>query len=161
MLAAARELEHVEVRSLYDLYPAFDIDIQAEQHALRRAELVIWQHPLYWYSVPGLMKQWFDKVLARGFAFGEGGTALRGKRCFWVATTGGSEADYSSQGMHAYPFEKFVPVVEQTARFCGMVWEEPLIVHSAHQAGQRSLEEMADKYRSRLQLLLGPEGDAR
>ena len=43
---------------------------------------IVLQHPLYWYSVPGLLKHWFDKVLARGFAYGAGGRELVGKR--WV-----------------------------------------------------------------------------
>src|SRR5262245_51490007 len=91
LLAALEGLPQLEVRSLYDLYPDFGIDIGTEQRALLRAELVIWQHPMYWYSVPGLLKHWFDKVLARGWAYGEGGTALRGKTCLWVTTTGGDE----------------------------------------------------------------------
>ena len=51
----------------------------------RRRSLVVWMHPLYWYSVPALLKHWFDKVLAFGWAYGEGGTALTGKHCLWVA----------------------------------------------------------------------------
>src|SRR4051812_38515621 len=97
LLAAVRDLPGVEVHSLYDLYPDFSIDVEAEQDALKRARLIVWQHPLYWYSVPGLMKHWFDKVLARGWAYGEGGTALVGKTCLWVTTSGGDEAAFSTQ----------------------------------------------------------------
>ena len=84
LLEAADGIAHVKVRSLYDLYPTFDIDVRAEQEALRPAQIVVWQHPMYWYSVPSLLKHWFDKVLVRGFAYGQGGNALWGKRCFWV-----------------------------------------------------------------------------
>lgn len=52
MLEQARTLEGVEVRSLYELYPDFNIDIAAEQEALSRADLIVWQHPMQWYSVP-------------------------------------------------------------------------------------------------------------
>jgi glutathione-regulated potassium-efflux system ancillary protein KefF len=68
MLEQAGTLDGVEIRSLYQLYPDFNIDIAAEQAALARADLVIWQHPMQWYSVPPLLKLWMDKVLAHGWA---------------------------------------------------------------------------------------------
>jgi len=71
LIEAVRDLPDLELRSLYDLYPDFDIDVEAEQRALAAASAVVWQHPLHWYSVPSLLKHWFDKVLARGWAYGE------------------------------------------------------------------------------------------
>jgi putative NADPH-quinone reductase len=158
LLDAVRGLPEVELRSLYDEYPGFDIDVRREQDALSRADTVVWQHPMYWYSVPGLLKHWFDKVLVRGFAYGEGGTALVGKRCLWVATSGGDEAAFTDEGMHAHPFEAFVPVVRQTARFCGMRWEDPIIVHGAHRVARAQLERAALAYRERVRALLGAGG---
>jgi len=154
LLEAVRDLDGVEVRSLYDSYPDFDIDVEAEQAALERAQIVVWQHPIYWYSVPGLLKHWFDKVLLRGFAYGDGGDALRGKRCQWVATTGGEPSQFGPAGIHGRPFAEYEPVVEQTARFCGMRWEPPLIVHGAHHLSDRALDQAATAYRTRLLNLL-------
>ena len=53
------------------------------RRALLERDGVVWQHPLYWYSVPALLKHWFDKVLAR-LGLRQGGDALHGKRCLWV-----------------------------------------------------------------------------
>lgn len=159
LLEAVEGLEGVEVRSLYDAYPSFDIDVPAEQAALERADTVVWHHPTYWYTVPGLLKHWFDKVLLRGWAYGDGGTALRGKRCLWVTTTGGDDDAYSASGMHARPFAEYTPVIEQTARFCGMRWEDPLIVQGAHRLSEAALDGLARSYRARLVSLLG-EGAA-
>jgi glutathione-regulated potassium-efflux system ancillary protein KefF len=150
LIDAVRDLPGLDVRSLYDLYPDFGIDIEREQEALARADLIIWQHPLYWYSVPGLLKHWFDKVLAHGWAYGDGGTALEGKTCLWVTTSGGDEAAFLPGGMHGHVFSAFVPPVEQTARFCGMHWEVPVIVHGAHRISDRALAEQARSYRERL-----------
>jgi glutathione-regulated potassium-efflux system ancillary protein KefF len=150
LVEAVRDLPGVGLRSLYDLYPDFGIDVQAEQEALSEADVIVWQHPLYWYTVPGLLKHWFDKVLAHGWAYGADGTALRGKKCLWVATTGGDDASFSPEGMHGHGFEAFVPVVRQTARFCGMEWLEPLIIHGAHRVTLASLRESATDYRARL-----------
>lgn len=154
LLEGVQGLEGLEVRSLYDLYPDFDIDVPAEQAALSRAKVVIWQHPTYWYAPPGLLKHWFDVVLLRGWAYGEGGDALRGKRCLWVTTTGGEPSAYGPGGMHRLPFEEFIPPVEQTARFCQMQWEPPLIVHSAHRVSDDDLRALGRDYRRRLEALL-------
>lgn len=150
LLAAVRELPGVEVRSIYDLYPDFDIDVAAEQQALIDADQVVWLHPLYWYSVPAMLKHWFDVVLLRGWAYGADGNALRGKPCLWVASAGGDPESYAPEGIHQQPFEKFVPPIEQTARFCGMVWQEPIIVHGSHSVSDADIATAAEKFRSRL-----------
>jgi glutathione-regulated potassium-efflux system ancillary protein KefF len=160
LLEAVRDLPGLSVRSLYDLYPSFDIDVSAEQEALRRAAVVIWQHPMYWYSVPSLLKHWFDNVLTRGFAYGDGGKALWGKRCLWAVTTGGDERAFDAHGMHARPFNEFAPVVEQTAVFCGMRWEEPFVLYGAHRVPPEELSQMASSYRERVQALVQSVKDA-
>jgi glutathione-regulated potassium-efflux system ancillary protein KefF len=128
---ALRGVPGVDYRSLYELYPDFDVDVVAEQKALEHARAIVWMHPVFWYSVPALLKHWFDKVLAYGWAYGDGGNALHGKHCLWVPTTGGDERDFSASGLHAHPFGAYAPSIEQTARFCGMRWELPYVVHDA------------------------------
>jgi glutathione-regulated potassium-efflux system ancillary protein KefF len=88
LTAAVADLPGVDVRSLYDLYPDFSIDVEAEQEALAASAAVVWQHPLYWYSVPALLKLWFERVLTAGWAYGPDGNAVRGKRCLRVVSTG-------------------------------------------------------------------------
>ncbi len=150
LVAAVRELPGVKVRSLYDLYPDFDIDVAAEQQALTEAKLVVWLHPIYWYSVPAMLKHWFDVVLSRGWAYNAGGNALRGKPCLWVASAGGDENGYSSEGIHMVSFDKFTPPIEQTARFCGMPWLEPIVVHGSHSVADTEIDAAAEKFRVRL-----------
>lgn len=153
LLDAVADLPGLEVRRLYDRYPDFGIDVAAEQAWLARADTLVWQHPIYWYSVPGLMKQWIDKVLSHGWAYGEGGTALRGKRTLWVCTTGGDPAAYGHDGMHAHDFATYEPPIRQTVRFCGMEWLEPIVVHGAHRVPESELIACAARYRARLEEL--------
>lgn len=155
---AIEGLAGVEVRSLYDLYPDFSIDVEAEQKALAASSAVVWQHPIYWYSAPALLKLWFEKVLTAGWAYGPGGEALRGKRCLWVVTTGGDERDYSPWGLHLETFDAFMPAIRQTARFCGMVWLEPLVVHDAHGVDAAGLDAHGARYRARLVALSAEDG---
>jgi glutathione-regulated potassium-efflux system ancillary protein KefF len=147
---AIEGLEGVTIRSLYDLHPDFVIDVAAEREALLAAQVVVWQHPIHWYSVPALLKLWFEKVLGAGWAFGPGGTALHGKQCLWVVTTGGDEASYAPGGMHRLPMSSYQPVVENTARFCGMDWLDPIVVHAAHRIEDEHLAELGERYRARL-----------
>lgn len=158
LLDAVSDLPFVELCSLYDRYPDFSLDVEGEQQALLAARALVWQHPLYWYSVPPLLKLWFDKVLAYGFAYGDGAAALRGKVCQWVVTTGGDDDAFGPSGMHGHAFECFVPPIEQTARFCGMRWQRPLIVHGARRIDRRELVDAADRYRARLIALHEAEG---
>jgi glutathione-regulated potassium-efflux system ancillary protein KefF len=151
LVGAVRGIPELEVRSLYDLYPDFDIDAQSEQAALAKAQLVVWTHPIYWYTVPGLLKHWFDVVLAKGWAYGEGGTARHGTQCLWAPTAGGDEQDYSVEGSHGHKFEAFAPVVEQTARFCGMHWLPPLVVRGAHALPEQQLVSHGAALRERLE----------
>jgi glutathione-regulated potassium-efflux system ancillary protein KefF len=158
LLDALDALPDVEVRSLYDLYPDFNIDTAAERAAMERASVVVWQHPVYWYNVPALLKLWFEKVLTPGWAWGPGGEALRGKRCLWVVTTGGDGQDYLPSGMHGHPFEAFMPAVRQTALFCGMRWLDPIVVHEARQLDADELAACGVLYRARIAELAADEG---
>ncbi len=47
-----KQLPNVEVRFLDKLYPNYQIDVSAEQDALSRADVIVWQFPFYWYSPP-------------------------------------------------------------------------------------------------------------
>ena len=102
----------VVVRDLYALYPDYLIDVPAEQALLAAASLVVWQHPIHWYSMPPLMKLWVDEVLSFGWAYGPGGTALRGKDLWLVATTGGPEDSYHPESYNRYFFDAFLPPYE-------------------------------------------------
>lgn len=147
---AAGDLPRLEVRSLYDRYPDFDIDPAAERAALEAAGLVVWLAPMHWYGVPGLLKHWFDVVLVKGWAYGEGGTALAGKDCLWAVTTGGDANAFSEKGRHGLPFEAFAPAIERTARFCGMGWLAPHVLHGAHRVDDAALARSGQDFRARL-----------
>jgi putative NADPH-quinone reductase len=60
---AVKNLSGVTFHDLYETYPEFDVDVEREQELLTRADLVVAQHPFFWYSTPALLKQWQDLVL--------------------------------------------------------------------------------------------------
>lgn len=88
-------------RSTPSLTGTQSADIAGEQEKLLWADTVIFQFPLWWFSLPAIMKGWIDRVYAYGFAYGVGehsdthwgdrygeGT-FAGKRAMLVVTAGG------------------------------------------------------------------------
>ena len=93
LLAAARATPGVQVRDLYGIYADYDIDVAGEQARAAAARLIVLLHPIQWYSMPALQKLWLDEVLAYGWAYGPGGTALQSV----LARTGGNKARAARQ----------------------------------------------------------------
>jgi len=152
MQAAARlDPARVAVRDLYALYPDYFIDVSAEQALLAQAQLLVWLHPVHWYSMPPLLKLWLDEVFTFGWAYGPGGRALVGKHLWLAASTGGPQASYQPDGYNRYFFDAFMHPNEQTAALCGMRWLPPLVLHGAHRADQAELDAHAAVFAHRLQ----------
>jgi glutathione-regulated potassium-efflux system ancillary protein KefF len=148
---AAADASRVAVRPLYALYPDYFIDTAAEQAALQAAKLVVWLHPVHWYSMPPLMKLWLDETLAFGWAYGPGGQALRGKDLWLATSTGGPEDSYRPDGYNRYFFDAFLYPYEQTAALTGMRWLPPLVLHGAHRVSDAELAAHAALFAQRLQ----------
>jgi glutathione-regulated potassium-efflux system ancillary protein KefG len=119
LLRGAATVAGVEVHDLYHHAPDGWFDVRAEQARLLRADAVVLQFPLHWYSVTPLLKAWMDEVLLAGWAYGRDGTALRGKGLLVATTCGGDPDDY---GRHAGQFTltELLRPLEATARYCGM-----------------------------------------
>lgn len=150
LLEGVRDLPGVLVCDLYEQYPDFYIDKIREQQALRETDLLVVQHPLYWYSAPAMFKQWQDVVLEYGFAFGTGGDALKGKDFLMVITVGQGRASYSAEGHNRHEIREILYPYECMANHCGMNYLEPIIVFGAHRLGENELSECVDRYRKRL-----------
>ena len=157
---AAKGLEGVTFHDLYETYPDFAIDIEAEQERLLAHDVIAVQFPLYWYSTPALLKEWFDLVWLHGFAYGLDGNALAGKRLFAACTTGGAAKAYHAHGYNRFSMDEFLRPLEQTAYLCGMVWETPFVVHGAAIKDDEELKAEALRYRARVASLMTAPADA-
>jgi glutathione-regulated potassium-efflux system ancillary protein KefF len=110
----------------------------------------VWQHPIHWYGMTPLLKLWVDEVLSFGWAYGPGGSALRGKDLWLVASTGGPQESYRPDSYNRYFFDAFLPPYEQTAALCGMRFIPPLTIHGAHRVSPDGVAEQARVYAQRL-----------
>jgi len=129
LVEAAQGLEGVTFQDLYEVYPDFQIDVKHEQTLLLAHDVIVLQHPFYWYSSPALLKEWLDLVLEYGFAYGPGGAHLQGKKLLTAITTGGSQSAYARSGSNYFTIPELLAPFEQTARLCGMEYLPPFVVH--------------------------------
>jgi glutathione-regulated potassium-efflux system ancillary protein KefG len=151
LIRAVQGLDSVTLHDLYEQYPNFHINVKLEQDLLRSHDIIVFQHPFYWYSSPALLKEWQDLVLEHGFAYGHNGTALRGKKFLSAITTGGSEQAYCRQGHNYFTIRELLTPFEQTARLCGMEYLPPFVITGTHQLRQADqIAPYAEAYRMAL-----------
>lgn len=134
LIEASRTIEGVTVVDLYAEYPDYCIDIEREQQRLREHDIIIFMHPLYWYSTPAILKEWQDLVLEYGFAYGHDGTELHGKKLLCAITAGGSEDAYQTHGYNHYSIRELLRPIEQTATLCGMLYLPPYALFGSRTA---------------------------
>lgn len=155
--AAARDaildVEGVTFHDLSAAYPDFQIDVAREQELLLGHDVIVWQFPFYWYSVPPVLKKWMDDVLLYGFAYGSEGTKLHGKKLLLAFTTGGPAESYTEGGYNHYTLEQLTLPQRATANLCGMEMLEPVVLSGAFTVSDESLAEHVAGYRARLEQL--------
>ncbi|MEQ6278339.1 NAD(P)H-dependent oxidoreductase [Kluyvera huaxiensis] len=131
----AQALPDAEIRFLDALYPDYQINVVQEQEALLKADVIVWQFPFSWYSVPGLMKLWIDQVFVHGFAHGS--TAkLGGKKLIISFTAGAPEALYSTDGLFGHDIQHYMTQFETTASLCNLALQDPIYTFGMSYAGR-------------------------
>jgi glutathione-regulated potassium-efflux system ancillary protein KefG len=153
LVEAVSDLPGVTFHDLYEAYPDFDVDVKHEQELLSAHEVVVLQHPFYWYSTPPLIKQWEDLVLEHGWAYGTGGTALHGKRLLSAISAGGPQRAYSAGGYQRFTIRQLLAPIEQTARLCGMEYLPPFVVFGTLGLGVDEIGVAAAEYRRLIEAL--------
>ena len=131
LVEAVTGLDDVTVHDLYETYPTMVIDVRREQALLLEHDVVVVQHPFYWYSTPAVLKEWQDLVLEHGWAYGHGGTRLHGKILMNALTAGGPATSYQRSGYNRFTVRELLAPWDQTAYLCGMRYLAPFVVHAA------------------------------
>lgn len=147
MADAIRDLPHVTFHDLYEAYPDFYIDVKREQALLSEHDVVVMQHPFYWYSCPSLLKEWMDAVLEYGWAYGTGGEALQGKELVQAISTGGPDDAYRKEGYNGATMTELLTPFARSAALCGMTYGTPYLLQGARLKRQQEVMQHADAYR--------------
>ncbi len=141
LVKAAKKISGITFHDLYEAYPDFDIDVDEEKTLLLSHDIIILQHPFYWYSAPPIIKQWLDLVLEYGWAYGKGGAALTGKNVLQIISSGGSAEVYRHDGRNRFTYREFLAPFDQSFNLCHMNYLSPFVISGTHKL---SLEEIAD-----------------
>lgn len=132
LLAAVEGLDDVTINDLYANYPDFLIDVEREKALCEGHDVIIFQHPFYWYSTPAIMKEWLDLVLEHGWAYGSQAHGLEGKFFLQAITAGGDNSTYRKDGYNEFTVGELTSPYRATARLCKMVWLPPFAVLGIH-----------------------------
>lgn len=113
-----------EICKLDELYPDCNFDVKAEQAALEKADIIIFQYPMHWSNMPGILKLYIDKVMEHGWAYGSKGNALKGKIFIASTTMGVVDSAYSASGMMKHTVAEFYSSLEGFALTCKLDYKK-------------------------------------
>ncbi|KAM3099862.1 NAD(P)H-dependent oxidoreductase [Phormidesmis sp. 146-12] len=140
-------------------------DIEVEQQKLLWADAVIFQFPMWWFSMPAILKGWFERVYAYGFAYGVGvheGTRwgdrygegkLMGRRTMLSITVGGRLPHYIERGVNGAMEDLLFPIHHGILWYPGMDVLPPFVVYQADRLTAEQYETVAQDYQQRLENL--------
>lgn len=134
---------------------SFAYDIEMEQQKVEWCDLMIWQFPLWWFSVPGILKGWVDRVFAMGRFYGNNRFYDNGifssKMAMLSLTTGGEEAAYLKDGFNGDIHNMLKPIHRGILRFTGFNVLRPHIVYGPARLSPARREAELDHWKNRLQ----------
>ncbi|MCX5205389.1 NAD(P)H-dependent oxidoreductase [Streptomyces sp. NBC_00237] len=144
-------------------------DVRAEQEKLLWADTVIFQFPLWWYSMPAILKGWVDRVFTFHFAYGVGehsatkygerfgeGT-LMGKRALLSVTIGGPESHYAERGINGPIDDLLFPIQHGILYYTGIEVLAPFVLHGADRLTAEDYPDVAKAWQQRLLTLESTE----
>lgn len=149
-IAADRQYFQLQVEQNVALRDGtFSEDIRSEQEKVLRAELLILQFPMWWYSLPAIAKGWIDRVLSYGFAYGAG-ASLQGRKALLSLTTGGPEHSYQPETRGTVDL-LLKHLTDGTFRLCGMETLAPFVAYGAARVSDEQRQEYLRLYAERLE----------
>jgi NAD(P)H dehydrogenase (quinone) len=134
-------------------------DILTELDKLQWADLLIFNFPIYWFSMPAILKGWIDRVLISGLCYGgmrfyeRGG--LTGKKAMLAITVGGQPHMLVDGGIHGDLNDMLRPILWGTLAYTGMSVLPPFVAHHVPYITPEARAVMLDEYREHLRALDG------
>jgi NAD(P)H dehydrogenase (quinone) len=134
---------------------SFAEDIAAEQDKLEWCDVLIFQFPLWWFSMPAILKGWVDRVFAMGKTYGGGQFYdkgfFKGKRAMIAMTTGGPETMYSETGLNGHLESLLFPINHGIFGFVGFEALPPFVIYSPAHLSQEQREAALAGYKEHLE----------
>ncbi|MGW8746506.1 NAD(P)H-dependent oxidoreductase [Streptomyces sp. NPDC055794] len=144
-------------------------DVRAEQEKLLWADTIVFQFPLWWYSMPAILKGWVDRVFTFRFAYGVGehsdtkygerygeGT-LAGRKALLSVTIGGQESHYGPRGINGPIEDLLFPIHHGILYYPGIEAVPPFVVYGADRMTVEDYPDVAKAWEQRLLTLESTE----
>lgn len=108
-------------QSAYHRHTAMPLDVVQEQARIDRADALALVYPVYWWSFPGLLKGWIDRVFSAGWAYSEGADGRVEKRLGHLAVhlIGIGGADAGTYARHGYDKAMRTQIDHGIFNYCG------------------------------------------
>jgi glutathione-regulated potassium-efflux system ancillary protein KefG len=166
LVRAAVGLHNVAIADMAALYPAgiaIEHDSAREAARLLRADRIVLQFPMQWYSTPALLKQWQDVVLTRMayMNWDTEGAGLAGKPVMVAATMGAEEATYRPEGRNRFTVAELLAPLQASANRLEMDWRHPFLMFGADALHADNLAEAGHAYTHALSRFAAPASGAR
>lgn len=133
---------------------AFAADIQVEIDKLLACEMLILQFPLWWFSVPAILKGWIDRVFVNGVVYGKGRRfdtgGLRGRRAMVCTSTACYPEMVEPDGLLAHLDVNLWHLQHGTLGYAGFDVLRPFAAWSIHYTTPESRAGYLDAYEQRL-----------
>ena len=136
----------------------FNDNLKDEMEKLEWCDILIFNFPLWWFSLPAILKGWVDRVFAMGFVYGAGkGTyengVFKNKTAFVTMTTGGPEQSYAIDGKNGDIDTILFPIHHGMFYFTGMTVLAPFISWGPSRASENELKSELGRYKAYLEKL--------
>ncbi|ROQ06755.1 NAD(P)H dehydrogenase (quinone) [Rathayibacter sp. PhB93] len=122
-------------RHTYRVAGEYPADVASEQRRLDAAEHLVLVFPVYWWSMPGLMKGWIDRVFVNGWAFeidpADGMRRKLGGLTVHLLPIAGDSAGVYDR--HAYEQSLRTQIEHGVVEYCGAVRGTTAFVHDSEQ----------------------------
>lgn len=129
-------------------------DIAAELEKLFWCDNLVLQFPLYWFSMPAILKGWVDRVFMNAVVYGKGMRydtgGLAGRRAMVATTTGGSEAMFMPDGLLGDHRRALWPIHNGILHYTGMTVTPPFLGWSPVFGNAAETADLFETYSRRL-----------
>lgn len=121
-------------------------DIEEEQRIVETHGPIIFQFPVYWFSIPSLGKKWMDEVIAGGWAFG-GGDAFKDRKVAVAASFGVLEENMKESGAYKFTADEDLAHIHASCLYMGADYRGHHCLYGAeHQPSRDYIEENTKAY---------------
>lgn len=143
----SKRLPNAEIDYLSELYSDYKIDVEQEQNKLLKADIIVLQYPVFWYSMPSLLEKWMEETFKHGFSHGSTGDKLKGKKVIISLTTGAPEEVYEN-------IDEFLNPIKASCKLCQMEYVGSIVTYGVsyqiRKEKGKEIEEKAINHANRL-----------